>query len=168
MKLVTQGLFMWVFAVAIMLLWHTAGVNPDQSLNFYNSTNSTSVSYLGINGTTPNLMDTLTNPQGFLTGSFWTLLLAFIAGTLGIVLIAGLLKITSTDAVTFTPMFIMYLTFAAFPIGLIFQFLNSEIGSYSGGAGTLIAVLIPLLICGTLAFNWVTSCMKMWRTGFVD
>jgi hypothetical protein len=175
MRLPTMALFMIIMALTIVIFDNTGSVDPSSSqLSFYNSsTVNSSVNFAGMNiSVSPSpILNFITHPTGLTQSALWASLLGFIALFLAITISAGILRISSTDAVTFSPLFLLLVSFCFFPVSLLYGWIQREFSNYMCGPGNgfcLFPTVFAIFFAGTLALSWILSCFQQWRTGFTS
>ena len=175
MKLSTSLSFFAILAISIWV-FNAVGTTNQYSgtLLLYNETycvsNCTDVPLASAaNG--PYLWEWFTNPINIFTSPIWVfVILTLVVGFVGAISV-GVLKISTTDAITFSAFPLLVLTFGNICISTVFTFIVKELNSYIGHAttgSTLMPVVLALAFVSIPAFQFFLGVTQMWRTGFTN
>ena len=173
MRLPTMAIFMLIMTLAIVTFDNTGNVDPTSSqISFYNSSQDSSLDIAGQNiSVSPNsVMSFITHPTGVTQTALWASLVAFILLFGAVALFVGVFRISATDAVTFSPLFLLLIAYCFFPVALLYGWIQREFSSYMCATGTfcMMPTMIAILFAGVLALSWILSCFQQWRTGFIN
>jgi hypothetical protein len=169
MRLSTSISFLTIFGLACLLFYATGA--PDAAagkLTFYNS--STNVTTPGVD-TTNYILDWFASPDDFFSRSIWMIfLLTFLTTVFVTGIFSGLLRISTTDAVTFSMWPIAVLAYGNFWITTIWVTLTRELNAYMnpGGGFALMPMVLALAFVALPAVQFLMAVQQMWRTGFVN
>jgi hypothetical protein len=166
MRLTTLLTLLTIFGIAFLAFYNTGTVDPTSG-NFisYNQIINSSDS------TQPFLLDYFAHPTDFFNSNLWLIFwVGIIGASIATALFIGALRISTTDAVTFSAWPIMVMAYGSFWVTVIFTGLANELNSYMspGTDWALMPTILALAFVAVPAIQLLLLVQQLWRTGFVN
>lgn len=176
MKVATLIILMITIVFSISLFWNTGTVDPTSSaitipgiqnadLTAGSTNSSASGSILWNFITQPTRWSSTDSSSIF--GWIVIVLIAFLGAASTF---AGFFRVTTSDAISFIPLAVVFLGFGAPAVILLYSFIQTELSPIMCGGPEycLVPTWISVLLAGSLGVQWLVANLKAWRTGFYE